>query len=99
MVLLKNSPSPKTGRLVLPLAKDGSIRTVAVLGDDGCGTPYATGHGSGHVIPPYIVRPLDAITARFGSTPRSSPPLNPALTFLMEKGFVIGPPPNSSDPS
>jgi beta-glucosidase len=43
------------------------VKNIAVLGDDGDIHPIATGGGSGHVIPPYVVTPLKGIAARVGS--------------------------------
>jgi beta-glucosidase len=40
--------------------------TIAVIGDDASKNPIATGEGSGYVIPPYIVTPLQGITRRAG---------------------------------
>ncbi|WP_376796432.1 glycoside hydrolase family 3 C-terminal domain-containing protein [Thermogemmatispora sp.] len=59
-VLLKNS-----GQL-LPL--DASkLHSIAVIGPDASVAPQATGGGSAHVIPPYVVTPLQGISERAGS--------------------------------
>jgi beta-glucosidase len=59
-VLLKND-----GQL-LPL-DPSKIHSIAVIGPDASVAPQATGGGSAHVIPPYVVTPLQGITQRAGS--------------------------------
>ncbi|HTX93115.1 MAG TPA: glycoside hydrolase family 3 C-terminal domain-containing protein, partial [Anaerolineales bacterium] len=60
IVLLKNDGS------ILPL--DASkIHTLAVFGAAADAQPVIAGGGSGHVTPPYIVSPLQGITARAGN--------------------------------
>jgi len=59
-VLLKNA-----GRL-LPLDA-AKLRSIAVIGPDGSTNPTVSGDGSGHVIAPYIVTPLQGIKSRVGS--------------------------------
>jgi beta-glucosidase len=54
-VLLKNEGN------ILPLAARGPI---AVIGADGGTKPLAEGGGSSHVVPPYVVSPLEGIQKR-----------------------------------
>eukprot|EP01116_Phalansterium_solitarium_P024208 TRINITY_DN8802_c0_g1_i1.p1 TRINITY_DN8802_c0_g1~~TRINITY_DN8802_c0_g1_i1.p1 ORF type:complete len:673 (+),score=239.95 TRINITY_DN8802_c0_g1_i1:161-2179(+) len=56
-VLLKND-----GQL-LPLANRNL--KIAVIGDDASASPTISGHGSGYVIPPYVISPLEAMQQRF----------------------------------
>jgi beta-glucosidase len=56
-VLLKNEGN------TLPLAAKGSI---AVIGTDGGTKPLAEGGGSSHVVPPYVVSPLEGVRKRAG---------------------------------
>jgi len=60
-VLLKNDGG------FLPFDTNQFTR-VAVLGDDGDKSPTAAGDGSGHVIPSYIVSPLQGIKERLPSS-------------------------------
>ncbi len=57
MVLLKNQSN------ILPLAGN---RSIAVIGADGGTKPLAEGGGSSHVVPPYVVSPLEGIRKRLG---------------------------------
>ena len=57
-VLLKNEHN------ILPLSGTGSI---AVIGADGETKPQIEGGGSSHVVPPYVVTPLDGIRKRAGA--------------------------------
>jgi len=62
-VLLKNEDD------ILPL--DDKITHIAVIGDDGNDAPIYAGFGSGYVVPPYVVTPLQGIrqrAARGGAT-------------------------------
>eukprot|EP01089_Gocevia_fonbrunei_P021564 TRINITY_DN8424_c0_g1_i1.p1 TRINITY_DN8424_c0_g1~~TRINITY_DN8424_c0_g1_i1.p1 ORF type:complete len:698 (+),score=183.89 TRINITY_DN8424_c0_g1_i1:187-2094(+) len=59
-ILLKNDNN------VLPLNVE-TIKNIAVIGDDAFKHPTAVGFGSGHVIAPYIVSPLEGIQYRLGS--------------------------------
>jgi len=65
-VLLKNS------RNLLPL--DPSLRSIAVIGDDAQDKYIAVGGGSGSVVLPYLVTPLQAIKAEAGKTSISYTP-------------------------
>lgn len=56
-VLLKNE------RNILPLADTGSI---AVIGADGGSKPVIEGGGSSHVVPPYVISPVEGIRKRAG---------------------------------
>jgi len=60
-VLLKNDDS------FLPL-NENTIQTIAVIGDVGNLNPIVSGQGSGHVIAPYIVTPLQGIQSRVSGT-------------------------------
>jgi beta-glucosidase len=57
MVLLKNQGN------ILPLAGN---RSIAIIGADGGTKPLAEGGGSSHVLPPYVVSPLEGIRKRLG---------------------------------
>ncbi|HXH50384.1 MAG TPA: glycoside hydrolase family 3 C-terminal domain-containing protein [Terriglobia bacterium] len=57
IVLLKNEGN------ILPLSVGSSI---AVIGADGGTKPQVEGGGSSHVVPPYVVSPLDGIRKRLG---------------------------------
>jgi len=59
-VLLRN------GGGMLPLSTD-TVRSIAVIGPDGTTSPLTSGGGSAAVTPPYVVSPLQGITARAGS--------------------------------
>ncbi|MGH9771584.1 MAG: beta-glucosidase family protein [Candidatus Acidiferrales bacterium] len=62
-VLLKNADN------ILPLPAGASI---AVIGAAGGAKPKAEGGGSSHVIPPFIVSPVDGIRKRAGAGTRAS---------------------------
>ncbi len=74
-VLLKNE---KEG---LPLSAD-KIKKIAVIGAEAT-NPTVHGGGSGHVDPPYVVAPLDAIRAKMGLPPRA-----PAVSNCSEQNWV-----------
>jgi beta-glucosidase len=57
-VLLKN------GGNILPLTGD---RSIAVIGADGGMKPLAEGGGSSHVVPPYVISPVEGIRKRLGN--------------------------------
>jgi len=71
-VLLKNDGN------LLPLDVT-KLKKIAVIGEDASTNPTATGDGSGHVIAPYIITPLQAIQARVGNQ----------LTVLYESNNTI----------
>lgn len=56
-IVLKNSGN------ILPL-NNGTIRSIAVSGDDGSLNPTFSGYGSGHVNAPYVITPLQGIQSR-----------------------------------
>ncbi len=58
-VLLKNEGN------ILPLS---NVSSIAVIGADGGAKPLVEGGGSSHVIPPYVVSPLDGIRKRAGKS-------------------------------
>ena len=75
---------------VLPLAD--TEQTIAVIGDGGSVNVYATGGGSGHVIPPYIRTPLEGITDRATRSKVIYAPTNPiggALAAAAEADVVV----------
>eukprot|EP01006_Ploeotia_vitrea_P025739 TRINITY_DN58631_c0_g1_i1.p1 TRINITY_DN58631_c0_g1~~TRINITY_DN58631_c0_g1_i1.p1 ORF type:complete len:677 (-),score=96.18 TRINITY_DN58631_c0_g1_i1:65-1990(-) len=75
-VLVKNEDN------ALPLNM-GKIRKIAVIGDDASKHPTATGGGSGHVIAPYIISPLQGLQKRLGpSFPLPYAPTNPTSTAV-----------------
>ena len=55
-VLLKNDEE------LLPLSS--RLKTIAVVGDDAELSPQVTGGGSGAVIPPFVISPLQAISEK-----------------------------------
>jgi len=56
-VLLKNEEN------ILPLSHS-TVTRIAVIGDDGHDAPIYAGFGSGYVVPPYVVTPLEGIQQR-----------------------------------
>jgi len=84
-VLLKNKDH------LLPIRE--GVRTIAVIGDDGNLNPTATGGGSGHVIPPYIVTPYQGIKTRAGSgrhvTYAPSNPVSQAVALARAADIAI----------
>jgi len=58
-VLIKNTAN------LLPL--NDSVLNIAVIGDDGSDSPIIGGQGSGYVVPPYAISPLQGIKNRVNS--------------------------------
>jgi len=66
-ILLQNfPPTAGSSQPILPLQLD-QITTIAVIGDDGSDAPIVAGDGSGHVIAPFIITPLQGIQTRAGA--------------------------------
>lgn len=61
---------------ILPITATG--KTIAVIGDDASLAPVIAGGGSGHVIAPYVISPLEGIQTRVGTAGKVSyAPTNP----------------------
>lgn len=88
-VLLQNR-----GGAVLPLTAAPAVGKLLVLGD-ACGpAPQCCGTGSGAVLPPYVVTPLEGVTARAARAGvhnvtflRSPPPASVNATAVVAAGF------------
>lgn len=88
-VLLKND------RDILPI-DSSSIKTIGVIGNDAYTDVTAVGHGSGYVVPPYIVSPLDGIRKYISShklpikvTYAPSEPIDQAMSIAKAADIAI----------